>query len=106
MRRRHDRAGARLDAARSGRLVDASVLVFLVCRSLIVVPMSFSTAKSLHFPPPGFSLRWYETFFGDARWLDASGTRLLRRLVERPGAGPRHLAAYGLRRGIVRAASG
>jgi hypothetical protein len=37
-----------------------AVLLFLCLPIVIVVPMSFSSAKSLQFPP-GFSLRWYET---------------------------------------------
>jgi putative spermidine/putrescine transport system permease protein len=42
-------------------------LVFLTVPILIVIPMSFSSARALTFPPPGFSLRWYEAFFGDPR---------------------------------------
>src|SRR5207253_9226178 len=52
-------------------------LVFLAVPILIVIPMSFSSAKALTFPPPGFSLRWYEAFFGDARWMDAMWTSTL-----------------------------
>jgi ABC-type spermidine/putrescine transport system permease subunit II len=44
---------------------------------IIVVTMSFSSAKSLEFPPPGLSLRWYGTFFGDSRWLDAGTNSVL-----------------------------
>lgn len=46
-------------------LVAIATLVFLVLPILIVVAMSFSSASSLQFPPPGLSLRWYESFFGD-----------------------------------------
>ena len=49
-------------------------LVFLTVPLLIVIPMSFSPARALTFPPPGFSLRWYEAFFGDPRWMDAMWT--------------------------------
>jgi ABC-type spermidine/putrescine transport system permease subunit II len=52
-------------------LLSGVVLAFLCLPIAIVVPMSFSSAKSLQFPPPGFSLRWYEAFFGDSRWVDA-----------------------------------
>ena len=34
------------------------VLIFLCLPVLIVVPMSFSNATSLQFPPEGFSMRW------------------------------------------------
>lgn len=47
------------------------VLAFLCLPIAVVVPMSFSSAQSLQFPPPGLSLRWYEAFFGDERWTDA-----------------------------------
>ena len=38
--------------------VGVLALTFLTVPILIVIPMSFSSAKSLAFPPPGFSLRW------------------------------------------------
>jgi putative spermidine/putrescine transport system permease protein len=46
-------------------------LLFLVLPILIVIPMSFSGAQSLTFPPPSLSLRWYESFFADDSWLVA-----------------------------------
>jgi len=52
-------------------LLSIAVLLFLCLPIAIVVPMSFSSAESLQFPPPGLSLRWYEEFFGDSQWLDA-----------------------------------
>ena len=75
-------------------------LVFLTVPLLIVVPMSFSSASSLTFPPPGFSLRWYEAFFGDPRWMDAMWTSIVVAVLSSIAAlvlGG--LAAYGLRRG-------
>jgi ABC-type spermidine/putrescine transport system permease subunit II len=48
-----------------------SVLVFLCLPVLIVAPMSFSSAQSLAFPPPGFSLRWYQNLLGNPIWIDA-----------------------------------
>jgi len=56
-------------------------LIFLAVPILIVIPMSFSSAKALTFPPPSFSLRWYETFFGDPRWMDAMWISTLVALV-------------------------
>lgn len=47
-------------------------LLFLALPILIVVPMSFSSAGTLQFPPPGFSLRWYQSFFGDPQWVESA----------------------------------
>lgn len=44
------------------------VAFFVVGPLLIVVPMSFSTATSFEFPPPGYWLGYYRAFFADARW--------------------------------------
>jgi ABC-type spermidine/putrescine transport system permease subunit II len=75
-------------------------LVFLTVPLLIVVPMSFSSARALTFPPPGFSLRWYEAFFGDPRWMDAMWTSAaLAALSSIAALVLGSLAAYGLRRG-------
>lgn len=57
-------------------VLSGAILLFLCLPIAIVVPMSFSSAKSLQFPPPGFSLRWYEAFFSDSRWVDAGLTSL------------------------------
>lgn len=48
------------------------ILVYLVVPTLIVIPMSFSSSSSLMFPPPGFSLQWYEAYFTDPRWQMAT----------------------------------
>ena len=78
-------------------------LVFLTVPIVIVVPMSFSSAKALTFPPPGFSLRWYEALFGNPRWIEAMSTSAILAVISSVAAlllGG--LAAYGLRRGTFR----
>ncbi|WP_415391799.1 ABC transporter permease [Paracoccus sp. SJTW-4] len=45
------------------------VVFFLVAPTLVVVPVSFSSTTSLSFPPTGWSLRWYEEFFSQQKWL-------------------------------------
>lgn len=55
-------------------LVFALVLAFLVVPVLVVVPLSFSAARYLSFPPPGFSLQWYHKFLDTAAWTDAAWT--------------------------------
>lgn len=45
------------------------VAVFLAAPIFIVVPMSFSTAISFEFPPPGYGLGYYAAYFTDPDWL-------------------------------------
>lgn len=45
------------------------VAFYLILPILIVFPMSFSSAEFLTFPPPGFSLKWFQRYFGDSSWL-------------------------------------
>ena len=44
--------------------------LFLLAPILIVVPMSFSTAISFAFPPPGYWLGYYRKFFTSEEWLE------------------------------------
>lgn len=48
------------------------IVLFLVAPSLLVIPLSFSDSRLLSFPPPGWSLRWYEAFFGAIEWRSAT----------------------------------
>lgn len=50
----------------------ALVVFFLIAPTLIVVPVSFSSTTSLIFPPRGWSLRWYEAFFTQEKWLGSA----------------------------------
>jgi putative spermidine/putrescine transport system permease protein len=47
----------------------ALVLLFILTPIVIIVLLSFSSARYLQFPPPGFSLQWYEAFMHDSRWM-------------------------------------
>jgi putative spermidine/putrescine transport system permease protein len=81
-------------------LLSGVALLFMCLPIAIVVPMSFSSAPSLQFPPPGLSLRWYQAFFADARWVEALQISLLVAFVSSICAlvlGT--LAAYGVTRG-------
>jgi putative spermidine/putrescine transport system permease protein len=49
---------------------------FIALPVLIVIPMSFGETRLLQFPPSGFSTRWYENFFQDPRWMEATGNSL------------------------------
>src|SRR5207247_11207931 len=45
------------------------VALFLVAPIVIIVPMSFSTAISFEFPPPGYGLGYYAKYFTSEEWL-------------------------------------
>ncbi len=49
----------------------ALLVLFLFLPMLIVVVLSFSSLSYLAFPPPSFSLRWYEGLPSDPEWLHA-----------------------------------
>jgi putative spermidine/putrescine transport system permease protein len=84
-------------------LASSAVLLFLCLPIAVVVPMSFSSASSLAFPPPGFSLRWYHAFFEDPRWLRAAATSALVAFSASAAAlALGSIAAYGLVRGRFR----
>ena len=44
--------------------------IFLLAPILVVVPMSFSTAISFAFPPPGYWLGYYAKYFTSEEWLE------------------------------------
>lgn len=48
------------------------VFAYLIFPILIVIPMSFSSAPYAIFPPPGLSLRWYNSYLGSYQWLRAT----------------------------------
>lgn len=49
--------------------VGVLIVIFIAAPLVIVVPMSFSTARSLQFPPPGYWLGYYRAYFSDPSWL-------------------------------------
>ncbi|SDI02133.1 putative spermidine/putrescine transport system permease protein [Pseudomonas flavescens] len=53
------------------------ILLYLIIPVLIVVPMSFSEARFLQFPPKEWSLRWYSAFFQSAEWMSAARVSLI-----------------------------
>lgn len=53
------------------RLLCVLILIFLVSPLLVIAPLSFSANSFLLYPIHHFSLRWYETFFGNGEWLNA-----------------------------------
>jgi len=50
----------------------ALAALFLVAPMAIIVPMSFSTAISFEFPPPGYWTGYYVQYFASHAWLEAT----------------------------------
>jgi putative spermidine/putrescine transport system permease protein len=51
------------------KLIAFAIALFIVAPMFIVVPMSFSTAVSLEFPPPGYWLGYYKAYFSNPAWV-------------------------------------
>ncbi|MDQ4061511.1 MAG: ABC transporter permease subunit, partial [Pseudomonadota bacterium] len=62
--------------ARGTRLIlpgfSGIVLAFLIIPALLVIPIGFTTSQFLEFPPPGYGLRWFETYFSSPVWVAAT----------------------------------
>jgi putative spermidine/putrescine transport system permease protein len=53
------------------------VAIFLIVPMAIIVPMSFSTAISFEFPPPGYWTGYYREYFSSYAWLDATANSFI-----------------------------
>lgn len=49
-----------------------SVIGFLVLPTLLVIPLAFTSSQFLEFPPPGYGLSWFETYFNSPIWIQAT----------------------------------
>ncbi|UOQ59852.1 ABC transporter permease [Leucobacter rhizosphaerae] len=65
MSAQHSRPGFAL------RIWAVLVGIVLIAPLAVVVPLSFTAKRSFKFPPDGYSIEWYQNFFGDAAWLQA-----------------------------------
>lgn len=59
------------------RWLGIAVVVFIAAPLVIVVPMSFSDARSLQFPPPGYWVGYYKAYFTDMNWLRPTWNSIL-----------------------------
>ncbi len=50
----------------------ALVLAFLILPTFVVIPLAFTSAHSLAFPPPGYSMQWFERYFNSPIWISAT----------------------------------
>ncbi len=63
----------RTGGGRISALAGVLCALFLLVPILVVMPMSFGTGSFPTFPPPAYGLRWYLSFFEDAKWMSALG---------------------------------
>ncbi|MER9934091.1 ABC transporter permease [Mesorhizobium sp. M0088] len=52
----------------------ALVAGFLLLPVVFIVLLSFGSSRWLAFPPPGWTLKWYQELFADPAWLEAALT--------------------------------
>jgi putative spermidine/putrescine transport system permease protein len=50
----------------------SAIYFFLMLPLLVVFPISLSSAPYMQFPPPGLSWQWYDRYFDDPQWIDAT----------------------------------
>jgi putative spermidine/putrescine transport system permease protein len=53
------------------RVLCGLILLFLIVPILVIIPLSFNSDSFLMYPMSGFSLRWYDEFFGSVVWRTA-----------------------------------
>ncbi|RWI15971.1 MAG: ABC transporter permease [Mesorhizobium sp.] len=67
----YDRLGW-LRAALAG--FTALIAAFLLLPVVFIVLLSFGSSRWLAFPPPGWTLKWYQELLADPAWVDAALT--------------------------------
>jgi len=79
------------------------ICLFLMLPVVFIGALSFGDSQWLMFPPPGWTLRWYQELFADPRWLYAALTSLkIALIVTVLSVAIGFLAALGLNRGRFR----
>jgi putative spermidine/putrescine transport system permease protein len=66
---RHVRRAVRVSPLAVYSCVLIAVLLFPI---VAIVPMAFTADTFLSFPPKGFSLRWFDTYFTSSLWIGAT----------------------------------
>ncbi|WP_411037700.1 ABC transporter permease [Shinella sp. BYT-45] len=85
-----------------GFLIALAVLVclFLIVPIIFIAALSFGSSQWLIFPPPSWTLKWYQDLFADPRWLYSALTSLkIAAIVTVLSVVIGFLAALGLDRG-------
>ncbi len=48
------------------------MFAFLMLPTLVVLPIAFTSSQFLEFPPPGYGLEWFRTYFTSDLWVAAT----------------------------------
>lgn len=57
-------------------LTTGAIAAFLLLPIVFIVLLSFGSSQWLVFPPPGWTLKWYEQFFANPQWMASALTSL------------------------------
>ncbi|KIY19938.1 ABC transporter permease, partial [Pseudomonas amygdali] len=57
-------------------LTTGLIALFLLLPILFIVLLSFGSSQWLVFPPPGWTLKWYQQFFSNPDWIAAAMSSL------------------------------
>lgn len=49
-----------------------ALIALLLVPVIAIIPVGFTSSTFISFPPPGFSLRWFETYFESTVWMTAT----------------------------------
>ena len=55
----------------------AATLIFLIVPTLFIIPVAFTEAQFLSWPPRGFSTDWFADVLSSSVWINAAGTSIL-----------------------------
>lgn len=46
------------------------ILFFILVPVFVLMPLSFTSVNYFKFPPPGYSIKWYQDFFQNKEWIE------------------------------------
>ena len=53
-------------------LITGAIAAVLLLPIVFIVLLSFGSSQWLVFPPPGWTLKWYQQFFANPEWMQAA----------------------------------
>ncbi|BFM49729.1 ABC transporter permease [Marinomonas sp. THO17] len=56
--------------------ITGSIAAFLALPIFFIIALSFGSSQWLVFPPPSWTIKWYERFFSNPQWIESALTSL------------------------------